>query len=59
MYEPRFIQHSKRVEQLLGKDADETSAETAERVLLDEFVKVGGKKLEDKTQMTSVDELIF
>jgi hypothetical protein len=56
MNQPRFFQHSHRVEQLAGKHFDELRAQTDKLILLDELVEVGREKLEDKAKMLLVNK---
>ena len=57
MNQPRLVQDRKRIEELSSEDLDELSAESSERVLLDEFVEVGGETFEDEAEMLAVDEV--
>jgi hypothetical protein len=40
MDQPRLIQQTETVEQLLCEDSDERGAEASELILLDQFVKI-------------------
>lgn len=59
MNESRLVQKCEAVEQLLGKDSDQGGAEATELVLLDEFIQIDAKQLEDKTEMLPVNKCIF
>ena len=59
MNKMRLVQQTQRVQQLLGKDADEGRTQSTELVLLDEFVEVDAEKLERETQMLPVNESIL
>lgn len=59
MDEPRLVQQAKPVEELLGKDPDESRAQASELVLLDQLIEIDRQQLKDQAQMLSVDECIF
>lgn len=44
-----FFQNAESIEKLSGKDFHELSAETLELILFDQFVKILGEQLENKT----------
>lgn len=59
MNEPRLVEHRHAIEQLSREDANERGRKPSERVLLDEFVKVGSEKFEDEAEMGVVNEGVF
>jgi len=59
MDQSSLIEQRQTIEELLGKDTDQSRAETAELVLLDELVQVDAEQFEDETEMLAVDEGIF
>lgn len=54
-----LVQKTQRIKKLLREDTDERSAQAAELILLDQFIKVDTEKLEGETQMLTMDEGIF
>lgn len=56
MYESRVFKDRERIEELSHEHFDELGAQALELILLDQFVKIARKQLEDKAKMTSVDK---
>ena len=59
MNDPGLIQNTKGIQQLRGKHADQTHAQSSELVLLDQLVQVHREQLKDQTQVTPVNEGIL
>lgn len=59
MYQPRLVQQTKRIEQLLRKDPNQRRTQSTELILLDELVEVDTQQLKDQTQMLLVNESIL
>lgn len=58
MNEARFFKDCQRVQKLRREHLDELCAQALELILFDELIKVRRKKLEDKTEMISVNERV-
>lgn len=52
----RLVKNGQGIEELGGENLDELSAKPTKRVLLNQLVQVRREQLEDKTQVTLVDE---
>ena len=49
MYQPRLVQQTERIKQLLRKHPNQRRTQSAELILLDELVEVDTQKLKDQT----------
>jgi F0F1-type ATP synthase epsilon subunit len=54
-----LVQQAQAVQELLGEDAHQGSAEAAELVLLDELVQIDTQQLQHETEVLAVDEGVF
>ena len=54
-----FVQQTERIEELLGKDSNESGAQATELILLNELVQVDAEQLEDKAEVLLMDEGVF
>lgn len=59
MDESGLVEEGKTVEQLLGKDSDQSRAETAELILLYEFIQVDTEQFKDEAKMLAMDKSIL
>ena len=56
VYQPRLLEHRQCIQQLGGENFHELCTQPLELILLDQFIKVGGQKLEHQAQVATVDE---
>ena len=59
MYKSSFVEKSQSVQQLLCKNPDKGCAQSSKLVLLDEFVKIDAKKLENKAEVLSMNKSVL
>lgn len=59
MYQTSLVKQCETVEKLLGKHANQSSAESSKLVLFDKLVKIDAKELKDQAEMLAMNESVF